>query len=142
MLLWTATGFLAVPVLWLVMPLGGAAAVAVGALLFALLGSLTVLVYNAASAHFLLACPNKRDRIAGSVAINLISGAGAGLAGSAIGPWLVARAAGMSPHFEAFGGAPLDTYRLYFLMLLPLLVAALAATFLMRIEKNDGAARY
>lgn len=139
-LLWTAAGFLAVPALWLAMPGGGAAAVAVGALLFALLGSLSVLVYNAASAHFLLACPDKRDQIAGSVAINLVSGAGAGLAGSAIGPWLVARAASWSPHLEAFGCNPLGAYRLYFLMLLPLLSVSVAATILMHFKKSGGTA--
>ena len=131
-LLWAAGGFFAVSALWLAMPGGGPAAVAVGALLFALLGSLTVLVYNAASARFLLVCPDKRDQIAGSVAINLVSGAGAGLAGSAIGPWLVARASEWAPLLKAFGGTPLATYRLYFLMLLPLFAASFATTFPMR----------
>lgn len=127
-LLLTAAGFFIVPALWLAMPSGGMPAVAVGVLLFSLLGSLTVLVYNAASAHFLLVCPDKREQIAASVAINLVSGAGAGLAGSAIGPWLIAHAVGWAPRLAAFGSGAIGTYRLYFLTLIPILAFAVAAS--------------
>ena len=115
-----AFGYLAVPVAWLMMPSCGVAAVVGGAALFALFGALNTFVLNASAAYFLLACPGKEEQIGASVALNLATGAGAGLVGSALGSILVIASSRLAPGFsrisDIFSGAP-GAYRLYFILL-------------------------
>lgn len=128
----TGAGFLAVPAFWLAAPVRGHAALAFGLALFFWLGIFYNLLANAAGSYFLLACPEKGDQVPGSVAVNLVAGAGAGAAGSIIGAWLVTFAARISPRFGGMFAGSLGTYRLYFLLLVPVALAALASSFRMR----------
>jgi len=132
-----AVGYACIPFAWLVMPEGGVAAIAAGVALFAALGALLTVVANAAAAYFLLACPSKDAQIGASVALNLASGACAGLAGTILGSWFVTAASRLAPGFgNVFGGlfraAPLGAYRLYFVFLLLPAMFALAAAWRMR----------
>ena len=115
-----AFGYLAVPTAWLVMPPCGVASVVGGAALFALFGALNTFVLNASAAYFLLACPVKEDQIGASIALNLATGAGAGLVGSALGAILVVSASRLAPGLscmsDVFSGAS-GAYRLYFVLL-------------------------
>lgn len=127
----SALGLAAVPVAWLFFPATGPSALVCGIALFFWLGGLYYAIYNATGAAFLEACPDKRDQVAGSVAVNLISGAGAGVVGSGLGAWLVTKSAQWA---ASLPGSILDgeigPFRLYFLLTLPLLavVAAIAAS--------------
>ena len=125
----SALGLATVPFGWLLFPAAGPCSLACGIALFFWLGGLYYAIYNATNAAFLEACPDKRDQVAGSVAANLVSGAGAGVVGSALGAWLVtmsARWAASLPGY-AFAG-PLGPFRLYFLLTLPVLAVVVGAT--------------
>ena len=132
-LLAAAAMLLAVPFAWLAMPASGTAATVAGMALFAWLGFPYTLAQTAASSYFLLACPDKSEQIAGSVALNLVSSAGAGLVGSALGSWLVTRAGAWALGAAALaGGGELARYRLYFLLSLVPCLAAFAGIWQMR----------
>ena len=104
-----------------------------GLVLFFFIGALYYLIYNATSAAFLVACPDKKDQVSGSIAANLLAGAGSGVAGSALGAWLVSRAVDWSVALPcAVFLGPLGYFRLYFLLVVPVALAALAATLRMR----------
>lgn len=130
-------GCAAVPIAWLVFPVAAAhgAMLAFGLALFFWLGAFFYLIYNATNSYFLLACPEKKWQVPGSIAVNLMAGASAGVAGSALGAWLVSRTAAWAPSLgvAAFDG-PIGPFRLYFLLLLPLFAAAVAGCLRLRIK--------
>lgn len=125
MLSLSALGIAAVPLAWLAFPeaaASGRPALWAGLAMFFLLGTLYYFVYNAANSAFLEVCPDKKNQVAGSIAVNLVSGAGAGVVASILGAWLATRA----PDWAAASGlsilaGPLGPFRLYFLLLLPVL---------------------
>ena len=125
-----ALGCVTVPFAWQAFPASSGAtgmALWAGLALFFWLGALFYLIYNATNSAFLVVCPDKQDQVAGSIAANLVAGAGAGIAGSALGAWLVSRAdvwAAALPG-TAFAG-DLGPFRLFFLLLLPIILAAIA----------------
>ena len=134
-----AAGYMVVPLMWLAIPPGGVAGIAAGVALFLWLGGLYTVMQNATPSYFLVACPDKTEQVAGSVGINLATGVGAGLLGSLLGSWLVTAAgrwaaAGCASRFADNIGV----FRLYFLLLLPLLAATLLATMRLR-AKTYGA---
>ena len=110
-------------------------------MLFFWLGGCYYAIYNTTNAAFLEACPDKRDQVAGSVAVNLLAGAGAGVAGSALGAWLVSISGDLvsALPFHAFAG-PLGQFRLFFLLVLPVPVAALLVCML-PLQKRGADAR-
>ena len=122
-----------VPFVWLAFPDdgngGGVAALIAGILLFMWLGAFYSILTNATQAYFLRVCPEKSLQVPGSIGLNLATGAGAGLAGSALGAALVSAASRV-----AAGGGILQ-FRLYFLMLLPVTAIALASTLRLRSKK-------
>ena len=128
----------AVPAVWLAMPAGGPHALAAGCALFFLLGVVYTLFTNGTGSYFLLACPDKSEQVAGSVGLNLVSSAAAGVLGSALGPWLITRSAGWAARsgLPALGGT-IGPFRLYFLLLLPLLAVTLLATLRLRTKVYD-----
>ena len=133
-----AIAHFAVPAAWLAMPTEGPRTLAAGCALFYLLGTIYTLFTNGTGSYFLLACPDKSEQVAGSVGINLVSSAAAGVLGSLLGPWLITRSAGWAAWtgLSALGGA-IGPFRLYFLLLLPLLAVTLAATLRMRTKVYD-----
>lgn len=137
-----AAGYAVVPAFWLAMPSGGPAAVAAGVALFLWLGGLYTVMQNAAPSYFLVACPDKTEQVAGSVGINLATGVGSGLLGSFLGSWLVTVSGQWAPqNSDATGlrvllsGGDIGPFRLYFLLLLPLLVATILSTLHLRKRK-------
>ena len=132
-----ALGCATVPFAWLLFPVAASSgAIMVASLtLFFWLGAFFYLIYNATSSYFLLACPDKKSQVPGSIAVNLIAGAGAGVAGSALAAWLISRSAGWAPSLgvTAFGG-PLGPFRLYFLILMPMFAAATAGCLHLRTK--------
>ncbi len=130
----SSLGCAAVPFAWLAFPeTVGGHALGAGLLLFLWLGGLFYLIYNATNAAFLAACSDKGDQVAGSIAVNLVAGAGAGVTGSALGAWLLTRAGIWAAALPgtAFDGS-LGPFRLYFLLLLPAMAATLSATLRLR----------
>ena len=132
----SALGCATVPFAWLAFPASAGAtgtALWAGLALFFWLGSLFYIIYNATNSAFLMVCPDKKDQVAGSIAANLLAGAGAGIAGSALGAWLVSRAVDWAPTLGAASFAvPLGPFRLYFLLLLPIVAAAAVASLRLR----------
>ena len=137
----SALGFAAVPFAWLLFPETGPLAMPSAIMLFFWLGGCYYAIYNTTNAAFLEACPDKRDQVAGSVAVNLLAGAGAGVAGSALGAWLVSISGDLvsALPFHAFAG-PLGQFRLFFLLVLPVPVAALLVCML-PLQKRGADAR-
>ena len=129
---------LAVPPAWLVFPQSGPTVFPAAIALFLWLGVVYYLFINASGSYFLLSCPDKSKQVAGSVAINLISSAGAGVAASMLGAWLVTVAEKWAPTLQSplFAGA-LGPFRLYFLMTFPLIAIALPAALLLRTKVYD-----
>ena len=121
-----ALSFAAIPLAWLAIPGEGAWTLAAGCALFSWLGASSTLLLNATQSHFLAICPDKSEQVAGSVALNLATGAGAGILGSILGPWLVTLATHWAPYLPqgTFGG-PLGVFRLYFFLLVPILATAI-----------------
>ena len=117
-----------IPPLWLVFP-AESAPLCWGLALFFWLGLVFYLVYNATNSYFLLACPDKRAQVSGSVAVNLVASAGAGAAASLLGAWLISRSTDWAASLPAgiFGGS-LGPFRLFFLLLFPVFAAALVAS--------------
>ncbi len=130
-----ALSFAAVPFAWLAIPGEGAWTLVAGCALFSWLGASSTLLLNATQSHFLAISPDKSEQVAGSVALNLATGAGAGILGSILGPWLVTLATHWAPALPqgTFGG-PLGIFRLYFLLLVPLLAAAIHAALRLRLR--------
>ena len=130
-------GYAAVASSWLIFPDGPVSGTtqAAGMALFFWLGAFFYLLYNATNSYFLLACPGKKAQVSGSIAVNLVAGAGAGIVGSALGAWLVSRTADWAPALgvDAFNG-PLGPFRLFFLLLLPLAAAGAVACLLLRTK--------
>ena len=144
-----ATANFAIPLAWLVFPIAGRATLPSGFALFFLLGTVYTLYTNGTGSYFLLACPEKSGQVAGSVGINLVSSACSGVLGSAIGSWLVTKTPDWTKHlgFEAFHDS-LGPFRLYFLLLIPLLAATLVfalrlrtKVYAFREEHGDNALR-
>ena len=139
----------AVPAAWLAMPAGGPSTLPAGFALFFLLGMVYTLFTNGTCSYFLLACPEKSGQVAGSVGLNLVSSAAAGVLGSAIGSWLITRAADWAePARAAVFRGGLGPFRLFFLLLIPLLAVTLALTLRLRTKvyafreaHGDGALR-
>lgn len=121
-----------VPAFWFFAPSGGTAALAGGIVLFAWLGALNVLVGNVPQSYFLLACPDKRKQVAASVAVCLAYGAAAGVFSSVLGSWLVSGSASWSSGLGAAFAGSLGPFRLYFLLVLPVIAAAIVSAFRLR----------
>ena len=126
-----ALSFVAVPFAWMFFPGGVASALAAGLLLFLWLGAFYSILTNATQAYFLRVCPDKALQVPGSVGLNLATGAGAGLAGSALGAALVSMAARLAPD----GG--IAPFCLYFPMLLPATAIALVSALRLKSPAND-----
>ena len=132
---------LSIPAFWLAMPSGGSSAVAAGVALFLWLGGLYTVMQNAAPSYFLVACPDKAEQVAGSVGINLATGVGSGILGSFLGSWLVTVSGQWAPQISDATGlsmllsGDIGVFRLYFLLLLPLLAATILSTLHLRKRK-------
>ena len=128
-------GYAAVSVAWLFFPATSDAwfALAAGFALFFGLGGCFYLVYNATNSYFLLACPDKKAQVADSIPVNLVASGGAGVVGSALGAGLVSRTADWAPALgTAIFDGSLGPFRLYFLLLLPVITAAAIACLRLR----------
>ena len=129
-------GCATVPFAWLLFPVGAGpqTALAASLALFFWLGGFFYLIYNSTNSYFLLACPDKKAQVAGSIAVNLAAGGGAGVIGSAVGAWLVSRAADWAPALGGVFDGTLGPFRLYFLILLPIAAAAAVACLALRTK--------
>ena len=132
-------GCAAVSAAWTLFPAGTrpGTATASGAAIFFLLGAFFYLIYNAVNSQFLLSCPDKKAQVPASIAVNLAAGMCAGVAGSALGAWLVSRAAAwaQATGMAVFSGA-IGPFRLYFLLLLPLFAVAAAGCAILQSGDN------
>ena len=132
-----ALGYATISAAWVCFPCdqSPSAVLTAGLGLFFWLGAFFYLICNTTNSYFLLACPDKKAQVPGSIAVNLVAGAGAGAVGSALGAWLVSRAADWAPVLgtAAFGGA-IGPFRLYFILLVPVAVAAAAACLHLRTK--------
>lgn len=118
---------------WLVMPLGTPWLIwALALSLFFILGGLNTAGENAASSYFLMVCPNKEDQVSGSVSLNLTTGVFAGVTGSILGSILIHKTELWAPHLGPYFADDLGLFRLYFALVLPLLVLCFIAILRMR----------
>lgn len=120
--------------LWLLLPADASPALAWCAIvpLFFALGGIDTAGVNACNSYFLMVCPDKSKQVSGAISLNLVTGAGAGLLGAALGPWLIHRSETWAPSCGAFFQGPLGPFRLYFALLFPILLVFLFAILRMR----------
>jgi len=126
---------LIVSLLWLIAPFSGIIIPCIlSVLVFFLCGTTVAFGDNANTCYFLMAVP-KEQQIAGSVATNVIQGAGAGIAGMVIAGGLMWFARYITPSiggaFQNFipgDGQQILTYKLFFLLALPIQLFALYQT--------------
>lgn len=115
-----------ISLLWLIAPSSGIVIPCIiSVLVFFMCGTMVAIGDNANTCYFLMAVP-KEQQIAGSVATNVIQGAGAGISGMIIAGGLMWLAEWVTPHvFEAtqnfvgLEGKQILTYKLFFLFTLP-----------------------
>ena len=127
-----ALGYLAAPALLAAM-LPSSPSILPGLAIFFWLGAVYFVMSNALWSFFLEACPEKSAQVPASAAIFFASGVGAGLLGSALSTWLVTATESWASRLvlPAFAGTA-GHFRLYFLCLLPIALANLAAVCAMR----------
>ena len=121
-----------VSLLWIAAPFSGSIFPCIlSVLVFFLCGTLVAIADNANTCYFLMAVP-KEQQIAGSVATNVIQGAGAGIAGMIVAGGMMWLARYCTPHiyhvvqkFIPADGQQILTYKLFFLFSLPVQIFAL-----------------
>lgn len=142
--------YLAVPVLWLIMPerMPGATSGPSGAtwccaiVLFSILGVINICVTNAAAAYFLMICPDKKILVPGSISIQLVTGVGAGLAGSAFSSWLILKAEVLSKALQDYFPGDIGVFRVYFLLLIPVTLLVFLYICKLRVVILEFTAKY
>lgn len=108
-----------------------------GLVIFLWLGACYFAMSNALWSVFLEVCPEKSAQVPASAAIFFVSGVGAGLLGALASSWLVTATAGWAPRLgcSVFAGDA-GHFRLYFLCIVPVAIANLAAAWLLKTKEK------
>lgn len=121
-LAWSFSAYIVVTLLWCLFPASpspGLAFYALVALIFAIIGAGTLCLSNAATGYFIMICPDAKAQVPGSIAVQIVSSVCAGVGGATLASGMISLAKRMAPHLgDAFAG-DFGVFRLYFIMILP-----------------------
>lgn len=137
--------FLLVPPLWVFFPESGAAgpsvlAYVVAIAIFAIIGCAQISTNNAATAYFLLICPEARQQVPGTIAVQILASVGAGLFGTCAAPPLLLAAERIAGAMGLEGAS--GQFRAYFLLAAPLFAICLLPILRLRTIINEFRAKY
>lgn len=139
--------YLLVAVAWVVFPPLAALrrwmVFAAGGFISLLVGMGYILTLNAVSSYFLMACPDKKQQVPGSISLQLIVSVGAGLLGALASTGLVRLAEHFAPCFGGiFAADEMGVFRLYFLAIVPVFFVCHFFIGRLRVLLYDYRARY
>jgi MFS family permease len=122
-LAWAFPAYIVVTFLWCLFPAHpapGPALYAAAAALFAIIGAGTLCLSNSATGYFIMICPDARAQVPGSIAVQIVSSVCAGVGGAILSSTLISLAKLVAPHLGAVAAGPFGEFRLYFIMILPI----------------------
>lgn len=138
--------FLAVPLIWLIFPASAdkpsLAATAIAIAMFAVIGVAQISTTNAATAYFLMICPDAKAQVPGTIAVQILASVGAGLCGSVAASGLLVVAERLAAHLGGFLQGPPGQFRAYFLLATPIFVLCWLLILRLRTVIHEFRAKY
>ena len=107
-------------------------------LLFAVIGVAQIATANAATAYFLMICPDARAQVPGTIAVQILASVGAGLCGSAFASGLLLLADRIVAHF----GGRFGQFRIYFMLAAPIFALCWFQVLRLRTVIHDFRRKY
>lgn len=138
--------FLSVPFFWYFFPASVGApsmvAKATAILLFAIIGMAQICTANAATAYFLMICPDAKAQVPGTIAVQILASVGAGLCGSAAASGLLVLSERLAGHLGGHFGGSFGQFRVYFLLAAPVFVLCWVWILRLRTVIHEFRAKY